>query len=306
MEVVVAGSSSLGGDFWGTDWNSRDIKGDLGLFCVFVASLKGVFTILVTSTVIVGGLGFSMLRGCNNMGVIRKQITTGMGKGRLQLGLGLFDGFGVGWCWLFGFKKVFLIYDIGLGYMKFAIGWVRRFYRGWVLQFLRVFAFLEGVVSWLGSVVLWVGYRIRVNCLFDCYKIWYGILWKWGIFRGVLNLGYLAHGFWGMDFEKNFDMKLSWLLKGTIRRGCCWKDVGLEAMSFVVLFSEGLGMYGLFDRFPCLDVYIFIFNKIYQRCCPLLPKKKLLSSRGSHWKQPLYSYGIEVRLSTSHPPQTLP
>ncbi|KAJ0888278.1 putative peroxidase [Helianthus annuus] len=29
-------------------------------------------------------------------------------------------------------------------------------------------------------------------------------------------------------------------------------------------------------------------------------------SRGSHWKQPLYSYGIEVRLSTSYPPQTLP
>ncbi|KAJ0600634.1 hypothetical protein HanIR_Chr03g0119291 [Helianthus annuus] len=54
----------------------------------------------------------------------------------------------------------------------FAIGWVRRFYRGWVLQLLRVFAFLEGVVSWLGSVVLWVGHGIRVNCLFDCYKIW--------------------------------------------------------------------------------------------------------------------------------------
>ncbi|MFS7955142.1 hypothetical protein Hanom_Chr07g00639151 [Helianthus anomalus] len=33
---------------------------------------------------------------------------------------------------------------------------------------------------------------------------------------------------------------------------------------------------------------------------------KLLPSRGSHWKQPLYSYGVEVRLSTSLPPQTLP
>ncbi|KAJ0846491.1 hypothetical protein HanRHA438_Chr15g0725451 [Helianthus annuus] len=28
--------------------------------------------------------------------------------------------------------------------------------------------------------------------------------------------------------------------------------------------------------------------------------------QGSHWKQPLYSYGVEVRLSTSYPPQTLP
>ncbi|MFS7946694.1 hypothetical protein Hanom_Chr06g00539311 [Helianthus anomalus] len=26
---------------------------------------------------------------------------------------------------------------------------------------------------------------------------------------------------------------------------------------------------------------------------------KLQSSRGSHWKQPLYAYGVEVRLSTS-------
>ncbi|MFS8023400.1 hypothetical protein Hanom_Chr16g01451041 [Helianthus anomalus] len=32
---------------------------------------------------------------------------------------------------------------------------------------------------------------------------------------------------------------------------------------------------------------------------------KLPSSRGSHWKQSLYSYGVEVRLSTSYPPQTL-
>ncbi|MFS7922087.1 hypothetical protein Hanom_Chr03g00244631 [Helianthus anomalus] len=29
---------------------------------------------------------------------------------------------------------------------------------------------------------------------------------------------------------------------------------------------------------------------------------KLLLSRRSHWKQPLYSYGVEVRLSTSYPP----
>ncbi|MFS7913279.1 hypothetical protein Hanom_Chr02g00139991 [Helianthus anomalus] len=32
--------------------------------------------------------------------------------------------------------------------------------------------------------------------------------------------------------------------------------------------------------------------------CPRLDAK-LLSSRGSHWKQPLYSYGVEVRLSRS-------
>ncbi|KAJ0711976.1 hypothetical protein HanOQP8_Chr09g0329851 [Helianthus annuus] len=29
-------------------------------------------------------------------------------------------------------------------------------------------------------------------------------------------------------------------------------------------------------------------------------------ARGSHWKQPLYFYGVEVRLSTFYPPQTLP
>ncbi|MFS7967411.1 hypothetical protein Hanom_Chr09g00785461 [Helianthus anomalus] len=42
--------------------------------------------------------------------------------------------------------------------------------------------------------------------------------------------------------------------------------------------------------------------------CALCPRldAKLLSSRGSHWKQPLYSYAVDVRLSTSHPPQTLP
>ncbi|MFS7935486.1 hypothetical protein Hanom_Chr05g00404041 [Helianthus anomalus] len=40
----------------------------------------------------------------------------------------------------------------------------------------------------------------------------------------------------------------------------------------------------------------------------LIPRldAKLQSSQGSHWKQPLYSYGVEVRLSTSHLSQTLP
>ncbi|MFS7996205.1 hypothetical protein Hanom_Chr12g01127211 [Helianthus anomalus] len=40
----------------------------------------------------------------------------------------------------------------------------------------------------------------------------------------------------------------------------------------------------------------------------LMPRldAKLLSSRGSHWKQPLYSYGVEVRRSTSYSPRTLP
>ncbi|MFS7950301.1 hypothetical protein Hanom_Chr07g00581651 [Helianthus anomalus] len=42
--------------------------------------------------------------------------------------------------------------------------------------------------------------------------------------------------------------------------------------------------------------------------CAICPRfdAKLPSSRGSHWKQPLYFYGVEVRLSTSYPPQTLP
>ncbi|KAF5784037.1 hypothetical protein HanXRQr2_Chr11g0514911 [Helianthus annuus] len=35
-------------------------------------------------------------------------------------------------------------------------------------------------------------------------------------------------------------------------------------------------------------------------------KQHLYSSRGSHWKQSLYSYRVEIRLSTSYPPQTLP
>ncbi|MFS8006464.1 hypothetical protein Hanom_Chr14g01249451 [Helianthus anomalus] len=39
--------------------------------------------------------------------------------------------------------------------------------------------------------------------------------------------------------------------------------------------------------------------------CPRLDTKKL-SSRGSHWKQSLCSCGVEVRLSTSYHPQTLP
>ncbi|MFS7901992.1 hypothetical protein Hanom_Chr01g00006081 [Helianthus anomalus] len=41
--------------------------------------------------------------------------------------------------------------------------------------------------------------------------------------------------------------------------------------------------------------------------CALCPRfdAKLLSSWGSHWKQHLYSYVVEVRLSTSYPPQTL-
>ncbi|MFS7922748.1 hypothetical protein Hanom_Chr03g00252641 [Helianthus anomalus] len=42
--------------------------------------------------------------------------------------------------------------------------------------------------------------------------------------------------------------------------------------------------------------------------CALCPRldAKLLWSQGSHWKQPLYSYGVEVRLSTSYLPWTLP
>ncbi|KAJ0457431.1 hypothetical protein HanIR_Chr15g0773681 [Helianthus annuus] len=42
--------------------------------------------------------------------------------------------------------------------------------------------------------------------------------------------------------------------------------------------------------------------------CVLFPRldAKLLSSWGSHWKQSLYFYGVEARLSTSYPPQTLP
>ncbi|MFS7918575.1 hypothetical protein Hanom_Chr03g00202781 [Helianthus anomalus] len=37
--------------------------------------------------------------------------------------------------------------------------------------------------------------------------------------------------------------------------------------------------------------------------CPRLDAK-LLSRRGSHWKQSLYSYGIEVSLSTFYRPES--
>ncbi|KAJ0804082.1 hypothetical protein HanLR1_Chr00c1478g0807561 [Helianthus annuus] len=177
-------SSFLGGVFWGIDWKSGDIR---GMFSAWV----GVLTILVTSAVIVGGLGFSMLRGCNNLGVIRKQITTGF---RTLLSSPCFCLYFIDQC--SGWERVGC--SLGWGCLMFAIGWARRFYWGWVLQFLRVFAFLEGVVSWLGSVVLWVGHGIRVNCLLIVIKS-------------------------GMEYYGN---------GGTIRRGCCWKDAGLEAMSF--------------------------------------------------------------------------
>ncbi|MFS8006304.1 hypothetical protein Hanom_Chr14g01247641 [Helianthus anomalus] len=41
--------------------------------------------------------------------------------------------------------------------------------------------------------------------------------------------------------------------------------------------------------------------------CALCPRldAKILSSRGFHWKQTLYSYAVEVRLSTFYPSQTL-
>ncbi|MFS7926163.1 hypothetical protein Hanom_Chr04g00293751 [Helianthus anomalus] len=39
--------------------------------------------------------------------------------------------------------------------------------------------------------------------------------------------------------------------------------------------------------------------------CPRL-NAKLLLSQGSYWNQPLYSYGVEVRVSTSYPPKNLP
>ncbi|MFS7936047.1 hypothetical protein Hanom_Chr05g00410801 [Helianthus anomalus] len=66
----------------------------------------------------------------------------------------------------------------------------------------------------------------------------------------------------------------------------------------VVLIAERQGVHALIGLCPdCCRVLC--------ASCPRLDAK-LLSSRGSHWKQPLYSYGVGIRLSISYPPQTLP
>ncbi|KAJ0704585.1 hypothetical protein HanPI659440_Chr14g0564301 [Helianthus annuus] len=52
--------------------------GSLNLFYFFLVSLKGALTILATSAIIVGRLGFFVLLGCIAWGVIRKQVTTGV------------------------------------------------------------------------------------------------------------------------------------------------------------------------------------------------------------------------------------
>ncbi|MFS7942206.1 hypothetical protein Hanom_Chr06g00485561 [Helianthus anomalus] len=54
--------------------------------------------------------------------------------------------------------------------------------------------------------------------------------------------------------------------------------------------------------FTCVSVFGVCLNCLV--LCARLDAK-LPSSQGSHWKQPHYSYGVEVRLSTSYPPQTL-
>ncbi|MFS7963642.1 hypothetical protein Hanom_Chr08g00740731 [Helianthus anomalus] len=49
-----------------------------------------------------------------------------------------------------------------------------------------------------------------------------------------------------------------------------------------------------------------MFNELFvQREFSSFDTKRAYRAGGSHWKQSLYSYGIEVRLSTSYPPQTL-
>ncbi|MFS8030238.1 hypothetical protein Hanom_Chr17g01531681 [Helianthus anomalus] len=64
----------------------------------------------------------------------------------------------------------------------------------------------------------------------------------------------------------------------------------------VALIAERKRVHALIGH--CLDCRVL---------CALCSKfdAKLLSSWGSHWKQPLYSYGVEVRLSTSYPSQTI-
>ncbi|MFS7988908.1 hypothetical protein Hanom_Chr11g01040411 [Helianthus anomalus] len=52
-------------------------------------------------------------------------------------------------------------------------------------------------------------------------------------------------------------------------------------------------------------LHLALIITLISALCPRLDVK-LPSSWGSHWKQPLYSYGVEVRLSSSYPTQTLP
>ncbi|KAF5798116.1 hypothetical protein HanRHA438_Chr07g0299581 [Helianthus annuus] len=113
--------SVLGGVFWGFDCESGDIRG-------LSSAWVGALTILATSAVMIGGVGFFVLWGCNSPGVIRKQITT--------LGLGLFDDFGVGWFWMLGSNEEVLKYASDEDYVTVDIGWVRRYVKGWVRRLL--------------------------------------------------------------------------------------------------------------------------------------------------------------------------
>ncbi|MFS7942590.1 hypothetical protein Hanom_Chr06g00490151 [Helianthus anomalus] len=61
--------------------------------------------------------------------------------------------------------------------------------------------------------------------------------------------------------------------------------------SFIYVIERLVTSSFVFDSSLVFLVFIFYFNTM---------------SWGSHWKQPLYSYGVEVRLSTSYPPRTLP
>ncbi|MFS8020844.1 hypothetical protein Hanom_Chr16g01420521 [Helianthus anomalus] len=46
-------------------------------------------------------------------------------------------------------------------------------------------------------------------------------------------------------------------------------------------------------------------SRLLSVMCLMSNDAKLLSSRWSHWKQSLYSYGVEIRLFTSYHSQTL-
>ncbi|KAJ0770530.1 hypothetical protein HanPI659440_Chr07g0258651 [Helianthus annuus] len=250
--------SVLGGVFWGFDCESGDIRG-------LSSAWVGALTILATSAVMIGGVGFFVLWGCNSPGVIRKQITTVLrtflsslsfclffivpcsgnqtwifwlnrfflepflvfllsqlslinrvGKGGLQLGLGLFDDFGVGWFWMLGSNEEVLKYASDEDYVTVDIGWVRRYVKGWVRRLLL------GVGA--------VGYK-------SCYSFR----------RGDLVVGQFGPMGWA-QMQDVLERKESWKYGSWLPKGAKGKECFLEGLwngscigwSLVVLFSACL------------------------------------------------------------------
>ncbi|MFS7962968.1 hypothetical protein Hanom_Chr08g00732701 [Helianthus anomalus] len=290
--------SVLGGVFWGFDCESGDIRGlsstwvvillnplhfrsvyffhshlcfcfigDLSLFCFFffVASLKGALTIMATFVVMVGGVRFFMLWGCNSPGVIRKQITTVLRTllsslyfclffivpccgnqtwifwlNRFFLDpflvflltwVGLFDDFGVGWFWILGSKEEVLKYASDEGYVKVDIGWVRRYVKGWVRRLLSGIG-TAGYKSFCsfrrgGLVVGQFGPmgRAHIQGKSCLFVLKSGMEIIWKWGMFLEVFGIGLFGTWVWGGGVNFDMKLCWKGRKAGNMGHCCRKV---------------------------------------------------------------------------------